>query len=131
MSVTEIAAYMGSRVRNDIRVWAKGVEEAMKEDGADWGGTDMKEAGGPACECETLTCFHSVGRLKSAVSEAGVKSARVSLTGRYVLHKIQERQKQLGDCAGNKKLPEKYNSLKELLRRQGHEDSTDEVSCFV
>ena len=129
MSVTEIAGDMGSRVRTDIRVWAEGVEEAMMDDRGDCGGTDMREAGEPACQI--LTCFRSVSQLKLTVSEAGVKSGRVTLTGRYALHKIEKRLEQLEDCESKKKLAEIYKSLKQLLHRQQHEDSTDEVTVIV
>ena len=100
---------MSSQVRSDILVWVEGAERTLKETGG--GMTD------------------AVGRLRAAVSEPGVKSAVVNQTGQDVLRKIGWCLDAPGENADmkEKELAEHHKSLDELLVRQLHKDSTDEV----
>ena len=111
----KMAEDVGSQVRSHIRFWADGVERTLEEAGADYSTVDMAEA---------------VGRLRAAVSEPGVKSVVVNLRGRDVLREIERCLDALGKSAGKTELAEHHKSLEELLVRQLHEDSTDEVRGF-
>ena len=98
---------MDTRVREDIRVWV---------DAQEWGAYDMEDA---------------VGQLREAVSKEGVKSAAVTRIGRDLLRKMERCLDLLEDGDDKTKLADHHVSLGRLVRRQGHEDYTDEVGCLI